>query len=214
MKEGEVGFVFQNYIVFEHLTVEENLLLSAYQGMFREHAGEGHFKNMWDRLKTWLLNKKVLREKVDQYLDHFQLREHLGKNPCQLSGGQRQRLAILSQVLCSSRVFILDEPFSGQDPIMKQECCETLIKVGQLDEFETLLIITHDIECAIWVSDTLLPLGREKDTASKKFTPGSTVFKPFNLADRGLAWQDASICRTSEFADLVSEIKYEWFPNM
>ncbi len=214
IKKGEVGFVFQDYISFDHLTVLNNLLLAAYQGIFREHAEKGGIKNLARRFNAWFFNKKILKEKVDQYLEIFKLKEHLDKYPCQLSGGQKQRLAILMQALCSSQFIVLDEPFSGQDPEMKQKACETIIKVGQINELETLLIITHDIECAVWVSDTLLPLGVEKDPETKIDKPGSTVFKPFDLAERGLAWQDASVCRTKEFVELVQEIKYHWFPNM
>ena len=215
VQPGEVGFVFQNYIVFENLTVEGNLLRSAYQGMFREDANSSFdFQALSRRFLTWMFNKKILREKMEQYLDMFDLRIHLGQYPGQLSGGQRQRLAILSQILCSSRFIIFDEPFSGQDPEMKKSACEMLIKTAQLDEFQTLGIITHDVDCGVWVSDKLILMGKETDSTTGKPKPGSTVFKPYDLAEQGLAWQDAEILRTPAFKDLVDEIKYSWFPNM
>jgi ABC-type nitrate/sulfonate/bicarbonate transport system ATPase subunit len=219
LKQGEVGFVFQNYMVFDHLTVYGNLLLSAYQGMFRENAEvtfsnpAGMFKHVWTRLHTWLFDKKAIRERVDPYLEMFRLSEHVEKYPSQLSGGQRQRLAILMQVLCSCQFIVLDEPFTGQDPVMKQMACETLIKVSQLDEYKTLLVITHDIESAIFISDTVLMLGVEKGLDGKP-KPGTTLFEPIDLAKRGLAWQDASILRTPEFNELAQQIKYDFLPNM
>ena len=186
-------------------------MLAAHQGMFKEHAGS-ILSDTKKSAEAWA-NKKILMEKAEPYLDDFDLREHLDQYPSQLSGGQKQRLAILSQVLCSSHFIILDEPFSGQDPVMKQKACETLIRVSRFDEFETLIIITHDIPNAVWVSDTLLLMGKEKDH-NGKFKPGSTVFKPYSLADCGLAWQEEDVCRTKEFKDLVDEIQYNWFRNM
>lgn len=215
VKRGEVGFVFQNYISFPHLTVEKNLLVAAYQGTFREHADIHKPQDLPRRLYTYFFARKVLWEKVEQYLDMFGMRDHLDQYPSELSGGQQQRLAILMQLLCSSRYIVLDEPFSGQDPEMKQRACEMLIKIAQLDELETLLVITHDIDSALWISDTLLLVGREPDPANPgKPLPGSTVYKPYSLAERGLAWQDASICRTKEFSELLQEVKYDWFPKM
>ncbi|MBI5733272.1 ABC transporter ATP-binding protein [Candidatus Jorgensenbacteria bacterium] len=215
IRQGEVGFVFQNYINFDHVTVRGNLLLSAYQGMFREEAADSfNPKMILKRFLTWIFNKKILWEKVEQYLDLFDLRIHVDKFTCELSGGQRQRLAVLCQVLCSSEFIIFDEPFSGQDPEMKEKACEMLIKTSQLDEYKTLGIITHDIDCAVWVSDKLLLMGKETDTATGKPKPGSTVFKPYDLAEHGLAWQDAEVLRMPQFRDLVDEIKYSWFPNM
>lgn len=206
VKAGEVGFVFQDYILFEHLTVLGNLLLAAYQGEFNGNP-------LKDRLEAWLTEQKILRDKIEPYLDDFDLRQQLPQYPCTLSGGQRQRLAVLSQVLCSSHYIVLDEPFSGQDPVMKQRACEMLAKVARLDDFETLIIITHDIECAVLVSDTLLLIGTEKDGEGKP-KPGSTIFKPCDLMEMGLAWHDASVCRTKEFTGLVDAIRYDWFPAM
>lgn len=213
VKRGEVGFVFQDYRVFNHLTVLGNLLFAAYQGMTREHADEKILVNLRRRFNLWHFGQKSLRDKVDQYLDLFGLEGNLGQYPCELSGGQKQRLAIFRQVLCSSQFIVLDEPFSGQDPVMKQNACEMIIKVSRMGELKTLIIITHDVRSAVWVSDTLLPLGLERDETGK-LKPGSTVFKPCDLAAKGLAWQDASICRTPEFNELVQEIEFEWFPNM
>jgi ABC-type sugar transport system ATPase subunit len=215
VRPGEVGFVFQNYMTLEHLTVFSYLMVSAYLGVYREES-DGPFNpgKVAKRLLAWILQRKELKDRVEKYLDMFDLRQHVDKYPCELSGGQRQRLAILSQVLCSSKFIIFDEPFSGQDPEMKRKACEALIKTAQLDEFQTLGIITHDIACAVWVADKLLFMGKESDPATQEVKPGSTVFKPYDLAAQGLAWQGSEILRTKEFRDLVDEIEYSWFPNM
>lgn len=223
LQKGEVGFVFQDYLAFDHLTVEGNLLLAASQGIFRQHAHQPTSKNFGARFYTRFFDKKILQDKVDATLDLFRdkdddknknlfgIRDNFDQYPCQLSGGQRQRLAILMQVLCSSRYIVFDEPYSGQDPVMKQKACEMIIKVSQMGGFSTLFVITHDIPCAIWASDTLLFMGKERDPETNQFKPGATVFKPFSLAEHNLAWQDAEICRTREFNDLAQTIQYEWF---
>jgi ABC-type multidrug transport system ATPase subunit len=216
VRQGEVGLVYQNYFGYDDKTVEQSLFLAAYQGMFHEDAVHT-LKDIPKRFKAiWIsiFNKKILREKVDTYLDMFDLREHLKKYPSQLSGGQTQRLAILMQILCSSRYIILDEPFSGQDPENKKEICTVIENTALLDEFQTLGIITHDIGQGIRVSDKLLIMGREVDQETHKKKPGNTVFEPYDLAKHGLAWQGEEVCRTKEFMELVDEITYEWFPNL
>lgn len=248
LKRGEVGFVFQDSIVFDHLTVYDNLLLAAYQGMTREHAEDGATIHFFRRQYTWLsaktyklrncsmqrkgdgiiarflrrslaallknhYTKHILWEKVDECMAEFDLAEHADKNPNQLSGGQKQRLATAMQVLCSNQFIVFDEPFSGQDPERKRKACEVIKKLAQKDEYKTLFIITHDIRSALWVSDMIIILGRERDD-SGAFKPGSTVFEPVDIAKRQLAWRDASILRDPEFQKLADEIEFDWMPNM
>lgn len=214
VRPGEVGFVFQNYLVFPNMTVHENLEYAAYQGMYREHAEHLSVKNLAQRFIAWNLKRGEIRDRAQQYVKEFNLDGELNQYPHQLSGGQRQRLAILMQVLCSSQFIVLDEPFSGQDPLNKLAGCDLIRKVALLDEQETIFIITHDVECAVYVSDTLLPLGLERDAETGKFKPGATTYKPYSLAEYGLAWQDQAVLRSPQFMELVQTIKYEWYPNM
>lgn len=214
VRPGEVGFVFQKYIVFENMTVQENLMYAAYQGKYRQHAEHLSLQNLVERFIAWNFRKGEIRERAEQYVGPFNLTNELDQYPHQLSGGQQQRLAVLMQVLCSSQFIVLDEPFSGQDPQNKLAGCETIKMVAQMGEQQTLIIITHDVDCAVYVSDTLLPLGYEKDPETGKFKPGATVYKPYSLAESGLAWRDPSILRMPAFSKLVNEIKYDWYPNM
>lgn len=213
VRSGEVGFVFQDSKVFEDLTVRQNLEYAAYQGLHREHAEHLSAKNLLRRFLAWNLRRGEIRDRAMQYVEDFDLAGVLDQKPDQLSGGQRQRLATLMQVLCSSKFIVLDEPFSGQDPPNKLRCCEIIKRVALMDEQETLFVITHDVACAVYCADTLLPVGWEKDE-SGKFKPGATTFKPYELAELGLAWQDPSILHTREFMELVNEIEYVWYPNM
>lgn len=214
VRPGEVGFVFQDFIAFDDLTVRGNLMYAAYQGLHREHAEDRSLGSSLRRLRSWYFRRGEISERALQYVGEFSLEKELSQYPHQLSGGQRQRLAILMQVLCSSRFIVLDEPFSGQDPLNRLAGCELVKKVALLDEEQTLFVITHDVDCAVYVSDTLLPLGYEKDPDTGKFKPGATTYQPYSLAERGLAWQDPSLLRDPRFMGLVQEIKYDWYPNM
>lgn len=213
VKRGEVGYVFQNYLVYDHLTVQGSLLLAAYQGKYGEHLHQSNRPNAFKRWYRWVLDQKDLQERAGSYLEMFKLAPHVDQYASELSGGQKQRLAVLSQVLCSHKTLILDEPFTAQDFEMKMEMCELIMKVAQFDDFETIIPITHDIESALWISDHIYPLGLEKDDKGER-KPGSTMFQPINTARAGLAWHDRSILRDAQFHAMVQEIRYVVLPNI
>src|SRR5579872_5082594 len=102
---GMVGVVPQNYPLFEHRTIYSNLLLAAYQS---------------DK------NREQAKERVMDYLRRLDMVEQAQLYPAQISGGQRQRVAIVQQLLCSDHFLLMDEPFSGLDPVMtgKASCRE------------------------------------------------------------------------------------------
>ncbi len=216
VRAGEMGYVFQDSLVFEHLTVYDNLLLAAAQGMFADHADESVFKCLKERLHAELFDKKILRDKVDPYLESFGLKDQADKHPGmnRISGGQRQRLAVLMQVLCSSPFIIFDEPNTGQDPVRKQETSDLIIRTANLAELKTLIVITHDLPSAFYVSDTVWPLGFEQDPQTGKFKPGATLFEPIDLAKMGMAWHDASIQRDPIFNELVQYVQFDLMPKM
>ena len=104
-----------------------------------------------------------------------------------LSGGQRQRVAIAQQLLCSSHFLLMDEPFSGLDPLAKSAVCETLVDVSTTHELNTIIVVTHDIESAIRISDTLWLLGRNRDARGQP-VGGASIQEIHDLAGMGLAW--------------------------
>jgi polar amino acid transport system ATP-binding protein/sulfate transport system ATP-binding protein len=167
----------------------------------------------------WYSLRKQFHDRVMEYTDLFKLSEHLNKYPCELSGGQHQRLAILSQVLCSSHIIIMDEPLSGLDPGMKLKVCKIIEKVANLGDFNTIYIISHDIEYAGLVADYIRIIGHEKDSAGNVI-PGSTILpgpdgKPgIDLAEMGLTWHGEDILREPEYISLVQHIKYDILPNV
>jgi len=183
VKAGEVGVVAQNYLLFNHRTVYENLRLA----MRYAYAGTGDAEK--DKI-------------IDTYAQQFDLSEHLKKYPMLLSGGQRQRVSIIQQVLTGNRYILLDEPFSGLDALMIDRVMELLIQISTLHELNTLIIISHDVENALAISDTAFILAREKDQE------GATITETIDLIEMGLAW-NPSIREDPRFQTLVSQIKHK-----
>lgn len=174
VQAGMVGYVTQNYLLRRNRTLIGNLRLAA------------HMHN-------------TPPEKIDEYVDLFELRAFLNHYPTQLSGGQRQRVAIAQQLLCSDHYLIMDEPFSGLDPVMKQKVCDLIVKVSLMDELNTIIIVSHDIRAVLSVSETIWLLGKTSDA-------GSRIQAQYDLMERGLCWEpDAK--RSPEFASLLSEIE-------
>jgi ABC-type nitrate/sulfonate/bicarbonate transport system ATPase subunit len=182
---GEVGIVAQNYILFNHRTVQENLKLAM------KHS-------------SITLNDKEKDDVIMDYAQKFDLAEHLKKFPQQLSGGQRQRASIIQQVLTGNKFILLDEPFSGLDALMIDRVLELLIKISTLDELNTLVIVSHDVENSLAISDTAFILAREKG----KEADGATITETLDLIEMGFAW-NPQIRENEKFQHLVSQIKHK-----
>ncbi|MDB5773352.1 MAG: transporter ATP-binding protein [Burkholderia sp.] len=184
---GEVGVVAQHYPLFNHRTVLGNLLVAASRAVG---------------------NTREAREKCYAMLEEFGLVDKATAYPQALSGGQRQRIAIAQQLLCSSHFLLMDEPFSGLDPVAKTRVCETIARVSVSHELNTIVVITHDIECAVRIADTLWVLGREMDAEGRPI-PGAFIKEVHNLMDMGLAW-DPDIESKPEFFELSTRLKCQF----
>jgi ABC-type branched-subunit amino acid transport system ATPase component len=176
VKTGEMGVVPQDYPLFNHRTIMSNLSLAL--------------TSLKGKEKTDIIN---------QYAEHFELSDQLEKYPCDLSGGQRQRVSILQQVLAGNKFILLDEPFSGLDTIMKDKVVDLLVKVSNLDEMNTLVVVSHDIESSCAIADTVFVLANKDNT-------GSTVVKTYDLLEEGLAYKEG-IKEIPRFREILSEIK-------
>ena len=184
VQPGEVGVVAQNYPLFNHRTAWGNLMLAA-----RRHGRDEH----------------TAADACLALLEKFDLVDSAKCHPMMLSGGQRQRVAIAQQLLCSSHFLLMDEPFSGLDPLAKSRVCETLIDVSTTHELNTIIVVTHDIESAIRISDTLWLLGRNRD-ASGQPCGGAAIQETYDLAGMGLAW-DPDIESRPQFRELAAALK-------
>lgn len=179
VKAGDMGVIFQNYYLFEWRTVYQSLLLAA-------------------RKNKSLRGQE--KQTIDQYAEQFNLTGHLQLYPQQLSGGQRQRVSIMQQLLKGSDFILLDEPFSGLDVCMLDKAVELLLQVSLSDELKTLIIVSHDIETSVAISDTVFILGNEEGKA------GATIKKEIDLIERDLAWQK-NIQKERRFMETIEEIK-------
>ena len=182
VRPGQVGVVFQHYPLFEHRKVLGNLLIAA------RRAGVPDAET-----------------RARELLDRFRLADRADAWPSELSGGQRQRVAILQQLLCGHTYLLMDEPFSGLDPINKHHACALIAEVSRMHEQNTILIVTHDIREAVKVSDTLWLIGRDRAPSGEPL-PGSRIVESYNLIERDLAWH-ADIERTPAFAAFVRELE-------
>jgi nitrate/nitrite transport system ATP-binding protein len=128
--------IFQNYSLLPWKTAYENVYLAVEQ----------------------VYKHKSAQDKKDITLEHLELvglTEAINKKPAQLSGGMKQRVAIARALATRPEVLIMDEPFGALDPITREEMQEELVKIWQ-DHRCTVLMITHDIDEALFLSDRLV----------------------------------------------------------
>ncbi len=183
VQPGEVGIVPQNYILFNHRTVLENLKIGL--------------NNCSDKR-----SEREKEEIINEYCQNFDLINHLKKYPMQLSGGQQQRVSIIQQVLTGNKFILLDEPFSGLDVLMVDKVMNLLIKISTLHEHNTLIIVSHDAENAMAISDTVFILARQEGKE------GATITEKIDLMQLDMAW-NPDIKKKVEFQQLVDDIKYK-----
>jgi ABC-type nitrate/sulfonate/bicarbonate transport system ATPase subunit len=179
---GEVGIIPQNYLLFAHRTVYRNLLCGI-------------------RHSPRTLSKKDQEDVIRKYAEEFSLSEELEKYPAELSGGQRQRVSILQQVLTENKFILLDEPFSGLDILMVDKVIDLLKKISVLNELNTLVIVSHDIESSIAPADEVCILAKEEGKE------GATITKQYDLKSMGIAWEP-QIRKNPEFNDLVEDVMH------
>ncbi len=192
VKVGDVGVVFQKYPLFDDLTVLDNLIQPA--------------------IRVAKLDSKTARERALEYLDKFGLFQHSLSWPVQLSGGQRQRVAILQQLITGKHFIILDEPFSGLDPVSINNVIKLIVDIANQHTLNTFIIITHDVTSALIVSDHIYLLGREVNEKNEPI-PGAKIVKEYDLIAEGLAYH-SDIEDLPRFIKIRKEIKAEIFPKL
>ena len=131
--ERDVGMVFQNYALWPHMTV---------------------YKNISFGLEEKKLDKKEIKNRVDEVLELVDLKDLSGRYPFQLSGGQQQRVALARTLVVKPKVLLLDEPLSNLDAKlrvqMRKELQDLHKKIGI-----TSIFVTHDQEEANSMSTNL-----------------------------------------------------------
>lgn len=130
----EVGMVFQQFNLFPHLTVLENLTLAP----------------IWVRK----VPKKEAEETAMYYLERVRIPEQAHKYPGQLSGGQQQRVAIARSLCMKPKIMLFDEPTSALDPEMIKEVLDTMVQLAE--EGMTMLVVTHEMGFARKVANRVI----------------------------------------------------------
>ena len=138
VQQRRVGFVFQHYALFRHMTVFDNVAFGLRVRPRRERPSEGD-----------------IRQKVQHLLDLIQLNRFGERFPHQLSGGQRQRVALARALAVEPKVLLLDEPFGALDAKVRKELRRWLRRLHD-DLHVTSVFVTHDQEEALEVADRVV----------------------------------------------------------
>ena len=135
-----VGFVFQHYAAFKHMTVWNNVAFG---------------------LKLRRRPKAEIKDRVQQLLDLVQLSGFAHRYPAQLSGGQRQRMALARALAVEPKVLLLDEPFGALDARVRKELRRWLRRLHE-EVHQTTVLVTHDQEEAMEVADRIVLMNHGK----------------------------------------------------
>jgi len=130
----EVGMVFQNFNLFPHLTIIDNLTLGP----------------RWTRK----MSKAEAHANAMRYLERVKIPEQADKFPEQLSGGQQQRVAIARSLCMNPKIMLFDEPTSALDPEMIKEVLDVMIELA--DTGMTMIVVTHEMAFAKTVADRVI----------------------------------------------------------
>ena len=133
-KRNLLGFVFQDFQLFPHLTVREHLVLSP--------------------MKTMDMEKRDAEEKAIKLLEKLGLEKQINNYPISLSGGQKQRVALARAMMIEPKIIGYDEPTSALDPELRLEVEKLILKNRELGI--TQIIVTHDLQFAENIADSIL----------------------------------------------------------
>jgi polar amino acid transport system ATP-binding protein len=141
-----IGFVFQQFALYRHLTVLDNVSLGL-----RKLRG---------------LKRSEAEEKAVAQLKHLDMEAHRNKYPAQISGGQKQRVAIARALAMDPAFVVFDEPTSALDPLMVREVAELFTRLNR--EGVTMLCVTHDLALASQISERVVFLDQGVVRAEEK----------------------------------------------
>ena len=139
-QKRNIGFVFQHYALFKHMTVEKNIAFG---------------------MKIRKAPKESIRDKVSELIELVKLQGYERHYPSQLSGGQRQRVALARALAPAPRILLLDEPFGSLDAKVRDNLAQWLRKLHNQIAITTILV-THDQKEAIEIADKIIVINRGK----------------------------------------------------
>ncbi len=167
-----MGIVFQNYALFENMTVKENICYAAILNAKRK------IKEAKKQGKEYNADyKEKISAKAEELMANLGISEHANKRPGELSGGQQQRVAIARTLILHPQVMLFDEPMSALDVATRLQL-RKIIKDIQKKYGTTMIYITHDQEEAFAMSDRILVM--ENSRISQIDTPENIISAPAN----------------------------------
>lgn len=182
---SNIAYVMQSSGLFAHMTVRQNLYLvkkvqlkrnitllkEEYAPLLKEakeKKDKEGINELRKELKDKILHEKFLGayskaefdSKIEEYFRAVRLKyEHVDKSPTKLSGGQRQRVAIVRSLLVNSDIILMDEPFSALDPIVRLKMQQLVLEIKKKYK-KTIIIVTHDADEALSLSDQIIFLSK------------------------------------------------------
>lgn len=143
-QDRNVGFVFQHYALFPHMSVRKNVAFG-----------------LEVKPRAVRPSREAIRAKVDELLELVQMDSYGSRLPLELSGGQRQRVALARALAVEPRVLLLDEPFGALDAQVRAELRQWLRRLHDVSKVTTVLV-THDQEEAMEVADSVAVMNRAR----------------------------------------------------
>jgi len=160
VRERGVGFVFQHYALFKHMSVFDNVAFG-----------------LTVRPRKLRPNRAEIKRRVDELLDLVQMTNYAAQQPSQLSGGQRQRIALARALALEPKVLLLDEPFGALDAKVRAELRRWLRRLHD-QVHVTSVFVTHDQEEALEVADRVVVLNQGR--VEQIGPPGEVYHSPAN----------------------------------
>ena len=177
-----IGMVFQNFLLFNHLTALDNVLIGL--------------------TKVKKMSREQARAKAMEELNRVGLADRAGHYPGQLSGGQQQRVAIARALAMDPRVMLFDEPTSALDPELIGEVLGVMEKLAR--DRMTMLVVTHEMGFAREVADRIVFM--EKGSIVEEGSPDDLFYHPKHERTREFLWKITELYGKKEKASAASAV--------
>lgn len=183
----ERGIVFQNYSLYSHLTVLENILLGK-----KLKKGD-----IWS-----LFHKQELREEGMAYLAEVSLADCANKYPYELSGGMQQRVAIAQALFMNPELLLMDEPLGALDPATRERLQMFLLRLWEKHKM-TIFFVTHDLEEAVFLGTQVLVLSQY--CGDNDCCDGATIALNYPLRTEIYS---TAVKTSAAFGELIAELRF------
>jgi sulfate transport system ATP-binding protein len=188
VQRRNIGFVFQHYALFKHLTIRQNIAFG---------------------LEIRKVPRQQVKQKVDELLDLIQLQGLGDRYPSQLSGGQRQRVALARALAVQPQVMLLDEPFGALDAKVRKELRAWLRRLHE-EVHVTSVFVTHDQEEAMEVADEIVIMNQGRieqvGTPAEVYDHPKTPFVMSFIGAVNVLPSDAHLFEGSQFSQQEAEV--------